>query len=320
MATIKNCRLIQQRGFTLIELMISIPLGLLVMFAVLKIFTANVEGVNLQNAFSRVQENGRMATELLIRDIRGADYWGCLRDTSLITNNLDTSDDDYVLATQIPTGSSGIAGENNVDSGIEIADIPVKEATDTLTLRGASAIANIKIVPPYAPASSSQIKINSEGYIPPGTIIMIGDCGGADVISVTNNNGNNDTVVHNSGTINIANSVNNAHGKLSRSYSSSSLLMTPYVKTYFIGQNLAGSYSLFSSDNGVANELVRGVTDLQLEYGEDTGTFSEASSVNMTAVRSIRFSIVAESSSGSGNAPLARTYTVTSNIRNRTLQ
>ena len=92
----KYRNLCQQAGFSLIELMISIPLGLLVLFAVLKIFTANIEGVNLQNSFSRVQEHGRMSMELMVRDIRMADYWGCANEFSLITNNLNSSDSDYV--------------------------------------------------------------------------------------------------------------------------------------------------------------------------------------------------------------------------------
>jgi len=325
MATIKNCRLIQQRGFSLIELMITIPLGLLVMFAVLKIFTVSMQGVNLQNAFSRVQENGRMATELLIRDIRGADYWGCLRDTSLIINHLDDDDSDFD-ATLIPTGRMGVAGEDNVSSQT-IASIPVKDATDTLTLRGASSIANIKIAYPYVNHNAASIHINPGGDIPEGASIMIGDCAGADLVTVSSSNSNNGTIVHNSGNLTINLAVDNEFKTLSRTYSSSAQLMTPYVKTYFIGENAAGSYSLFLTvDNGVANELVRGVNDLQLLYGEDTNdngapdTFSDASGgVNMNTVRSIRFSLVAQSSSGAGNTPLSKTYTVTANIRNRTL-
>jgi type IV pilus assembly protein PilW len=325
MATIKNCRLMEQRGFSLIELMITIPLGLLVMLAVLQIFSANIQGVNLQNAFSRAQENGRIATELLIRDIRGADYWGCLHDTNLITNHLDVNDPDYNI-TLIPTATGGLVGEDNVTSKA-IATIPVKDTTDTLTLRGASTIARIKIVPPYMNPNAAVIHIEPGQDIPAGSSIIIGDCAGADLITVTSSNNSNGTIVHNTGTINIPKAVDNAFKTLSKTYSSTAHLMTPYVKTYFIGTNAAGGYSLFRSvDDGDAEELVRGVTDLQLLYGEDTNNngapdkFSEASAVtDMNAVRSIRFSLLAESSSGSGSG-LAKTYSVTTNIRNRTLQ
>ncbi|WP_028865412.1 PilW family protein [Psychromonas aquimarina] len=324
--TINNLQLVRQRGFSLIELMIAVPFGLLVMLAVLQVFTANIQSVNLQNAYSRVQENGRVATELMIRDIRTADYWGCIRDTSLIVNHLDTTDPDYDAAL-MSSGGSGVAGEDNVSSKT-IASINVKDDTDTLTLRGAGSFSGVKVVPPYMTPNAAAIHINTGVNIAKGQIILISDCTGADLFSNTaGNTFNSGSIIHNTGALPVAGAVANAIKPMSHTYETSAQIMIPHVKTYFIGQNSGSSFSLFRSDNGVASELVRGVNDLQLVYGEDTNgngsadSFSNAASVtDMDTVRSVRLSLVADSGDSSSGTTLERTYSITANIRNRTLQ
>ena len=65
----------QQEGFTLVEIMIAITIGLLMMAGILQISAASKESSRLQRNMSFVQENIRMATELLGRDIRQAGYF-----------------------------------------------------------------------------------------------------------------------------------------------------------------------------------------------------------------------------------------------------
>ncbi|MHB9119599.1 MAG: PilW family protein [Burkholderiales bacterium] len=63
-----------QGGFTLIELMIAVTIGLFVMLGVLEIFL-NTSKINRnQDNLSHLQETGRFATEFLSRDIRMAGY------------------------------------------------------------------------------------------------------------------------------------------------------------------------------------------------------------------------------------------------------
>ena len=62
------------KGFTLIELMISLVLGSVILGAVLYIFLSNSQTYRMNEAQSRVQENGRFALELLTREIRHAGF------------------------------------------------------------------------------------------------------------------------------------------------------------------------------------------------------------------------------------------------------
>lgn len=311
-----------QVGFSIIEMMISIILGLLVTAAVLKIFSSVVQGVHLQNGFSRVQENGRLATELLIRDIRGADYWGCAGDIGKITNHLDTTDLNYDESI-LPSAGAGVEGGDDVTS-LTIAGIIVKDGTDTLTLRGAGSLDGVKVTTPYMPTTAAVIQINTGNSIAKGDIILISDCKEADLFSNTQQNTpTNGNIGHNTGA--LADGIPNATKNLSHTYDGSAQILSPFTKIYFVGINTSGTHSLYRSDNGVANELVRGVNDLQFMYGEDTNDNGSANSFTATAVDmdkviSIKASITAESGDSSSGTPLERTYQITANIRNRTLQ
>ena len=70
MKAMKNPR--GQSGFTLVELMISLVLGLLVVAAAGGLFLSNRRVFASTNAINRIQENGRAAFEILSRDIREA--------------------------------------------------------------------------------------------------------------------------------------------------------------------------------------------------------------------------------------------------------
>jgi len=68
----------KQHGFTLIEIMIAITIGLVMLAGVLQISQANKESSRLQRNMGFVQENMRIAMELLTRDIRMAGFNGAL--------------------------------------------------------------------------------------------------------------------------------------------------------------------------------------------------------------------------------------------------
>jgi len=68
-----TCR--QQRGFTLVEVLVAITIGLLMMAGILQISEASKESSRLQRNMGFVQENIRTAMELLSRDIRQAGYY-----------------------------------------------------------------------------------------------------------------------------------------------------------------------------------------------------------------------------------------------------
>ncbi|MCL7714194.1 PilW family protein [Stenotrophomonas mori] len=68
-------------GFTLIELMISLALGLLVLGAAFVVFRSNQNSFRATEGINRIQENARAAFELISQDIRAAGGSVCSWDT-----------------------------------------------------------------------------------------------------------------------------------------------------------------------------------------------------------------------------------------------
>ncbi|WP_062817604.1 PilW family protein [Alcanivorax sp. NBRC 102024] len=61
-----------QRGFSLVELMVAMVLGLIVTLAAVQIFTANLRSSETQKVMTEVQESGRYAIQMLSSDLRRA--------------------------------------------------------------------------------------------------------------------------------------------------------------------------------------------------------------------------------------------------------
>ena len=83
---------IRTGGFSLVEVMIAITLGLLLTAAVLQLFVGNSATFRTTDAISRVQENARYAQSVLNQELRMVGYRGCLsKQTIAITNTLNNS-------------------------------------------------------------------------------------------------------------------------------------------------------------------------------------------------------------------------------------
>ena len=70
-------RTFNQRGFSLIELMVAMTLGLILMGGVISIFQSTKVTYNTNEKTARLQENGRVALDFLTHDLRSAGYLGC---------------------------------------------------------------------------------------------------------------------------------------------------------------------------------------------------------------------------------------------------
>lgn len=66
----KSCAKPQSKGFTLIEIMIAMLIGVLLIAGVLQVFITSKQSYRMQEELSRLQEGGRFALDFLDRDIR----------------------------------------------------------------------------------------------------------------------------------------------------------------------------------------------------------------------------------------------------------
>lgn len=308
-----------QQGLSLVELLIAIALSSVLLFGVLQVFQNGSQSARLQQSYSEMQEGGRLVTELLARDIRLAGNWGCDLSLGDITSQLSAADAAY--DTSLDTGP-GLTIQNNVAAGT-LGTVALTAGTDTITIRGTRAISNVKVIPPYMLNTASNITIS--GTVAQSTLLMIGDCESADIF--TKSNAAVSVIAHAAG---VNPGVDNAFAVLSKAYDEKSRLSIPFTRQYFIG-NAGGINSLYVRENGGnASELVRNVENLQFTLSEDRNgdgsadafnlDFSTAAltPTNIADVVSVQSNVTV--SSNNANAVLLdRTYSVTVNIRNRSL-
>ena len=134
-----SCPTAPQGGFSLVELMISLVLGLLIVGGAITVFVSNRQAFVATENLSRMQETGRVAFELLGRDLREAGGGPCQSDrpvrnllnapTSAWWTNWDatsaTSLIGYAAATAFPDDAFGTAPGARIDgtAAIEIKGI-----------------------------------------------------------------------------------------------------------------------------------------------------------------------------------------------------
>jgi len=321
----------KNNGYTLLELLVANALGLMVLAGVVQVFSANSQSIRVLNANTNVQEGGRIGLELLSRDIRMADYWGCMPDPSSIVNHLNTTDSDYDPTKHNPTTSAGLDGANDVGT-LTLGGVTVKPGTDVLYLKGIAPNPDVRILPPYMPTVSATIKVNTGvTTLPEGALVLITNCNGGDFFTNTSNNTETGSqVLHTIGNVTATGAVNNTSKNLSQTYKGDAIISTLVSKAYFVGANTKGGTSLYRYDEQDDNlmELIPNVADLQFQYGENNGTdhsvdkYGDAGTVTMDMVISVRTTLVMASSDTSviSSGSLQREYSTTTTIRNRLLR
>jgi len=278
-----------QSGFTIVEIMVALVIGLVVIAGVIQIFLATKKTSKLQNAVSQVQENGRFAIDFLTHDIRGAGFWGCGGGSKFtITNNLNDTGGASSIYQEFGNAVKG-GLDTNTSSTVSPANAPA--SSDTITLSGATGASwNVNDI---TNTTSAAIHITSTSTLQVGDIALICDPNQAYIIQLSSNpsndpNGTGQTITHNTGTINAPSGggtlgPGNQTQSLSGLDKTNALIYQANTVTYSIvvptdsnGVALKDNggndiYALARKVNGGTTQvLVNGVEDMQFEYGVDT--------------------------------------------------
>lgn len=106
-------RLPKQAGFTLVELMVALTLGLIVIAALIGVFIANNQNYRQNEALAVVQDNARFALDVMSRDLAMAGYWGGVRATDAKLNvRVSAAGQAAVSNTSTTTGDCGPTGQS----------------------------------------------------------------------------------------------------------------------------------------------------------------------------------------------------------------
>ena len=300
-----------QAGFGIIELMIAITLGIVLSGAVIQVTLASQRSQRILEAVSQLQESGRIAVSFLTRDLRMAGYMGCPNLERIPVN---------VIAKNPPsdlnfTAENVLRGQDNVSAGNAYSAVA---NTDIISIQRAVPPA-VNLAGNVAPNNANiQIESNPAG-IGANDLVFVTDCINADLFKATtasNNGGNGNGNGNGNSNVTITHaSNNNSPNKLSKIYGYDAEVMGFQSLVYFVRDSgrttPAGNAihslwvqarSLGSGAAPNATELVEGVEDMQITYGEDTdgdrdidAYRSAADVTDFSAVLSVRIELLMHS-------------------------
>lgn len=275
---------VQQLGFSLVELMIAMVLGVVLMGGVVQVFISTKQAYNLNEEMAWIQENARFSVGFMAEDLRMAGYYGCASRASSVANVLDDPDSSWVT-----DFGKGLFGYDGDDNGFPEDDFP-QLVTDTLpdtvpvpdvfTIHRAD-VDNSFQVTGHNP-NSAVIDVEGNHPYPEGTILIVSDCHHSAVFQTTGNGTNK--VNHNKGnsvspgncTKGLGLPVKCTANGTGYTYKEDAFIMQAIGYAYFIGEASNGVPALFrkaiNSGGSTTSdeEMVQGIENMQLQYGLDT--------------------------------------------------
>lgn len=126
----------QQKGFSLVELMIAITVGIVLMTGVVQMFVSSKTVFNTQQGLSRLQETGRLAVDYLARDIRQAGYVGCVMPSSWNLKNFLNNPNQFGNNFS-PANALQVVESNLLPGGLVLDPAPV-DGTQVLIVQSAN--------------------------------------------------------------------------------------------------------------------------------------------------------------------------------------
>lgn len=291
----------KQTGLSLVELMISITLGLVLMAGVVQMFVSSKSVFTTQQSMSRIQETGRLAIEFLSRDIRMAGFYGCFR-PNMADVNRQLQNDGLVIDSLYGNFAEAIRGyESKADANLTNQDrayltsAEIEADTNILVVRSAAPtprIINAANTDTTLQVYSTQAKANDcvDGLCESDAAV-VSDCFRARVFEVK-------TLTVAGTTLTIEHADNwNVATDITASYSSGEVLPMN-TTSYFIATGAGGAPSLWQKLNQKdAVEVLEGVEKIIYKFSTETnGAYRDAGSItNWASVNSVRIFVVARS-------------------------
>lgn len=270
------------RGVSLIELMIAIALVATILAGVVKLYSDSHRSFLTNQGVSRVQEGIRFAFEHISRNAARAGFTGCVNFTTLADNDALGDTLDVLLS-----ADAGDKGLYDFDKPISGTNNDGLNGSDTLTMRAAKASTGIQVETAMANEQDA-IRVDagqlSNSGLDQGDIAVISDCQSATVFMVTNDTAGGNTIEHTTANIdgqsNTSASFKSTYGDEIRSlamvYSAEGSVVEYSINTSAAGTAAGGACAaatpqhcaLFMNDD----ELLDGIEDLQVLYGEQTAS------------------------------------------------
>jgi len=294
------------RGFSMIELMVAVVLGLLVTGAIISVFAGSRSAYQSTSGVAALADSGRFALDTMEESSRGAGYVACNHATPVtsasVLNEISSplaydfryGVGGYEAAGTGPGGAVGlpaipVAGAGagnwtpNLDATFTGATNQQVLASDVLVLRS-----NVpRVTPAYTTADvgvgAGSFQVANAGALQAGQLAVISDCTKSVAFQISNVAGGTPATVHFDG---ATGAPGNASISLPMAFSAGAVVSPLTTTVYYIGVGADGDSALRRLDllNGLVGatvftdqEVVPDVENMQILYGVDTNNTQMAS-------------------------------------------
>jgi len=307
-----------QLGLSLVEILVALVISIFLLGGIAQVYMGSKSTYRFSDASSRIQENGRFAIDALTTDMRMAGFWGCV-------SFQPDGNNDGLLEDDNPDIQNHLAVNGNYDPNIhDFINLPAVTATvndglngsDKLTLRGAKPGQSVFVANLVQPGDTDII-VSENNSFQVNDFILITNCQTANIIEATavDTNAGITTISHttagqtstpgNSANLNDCSGfgANCLMNQKDEAYiANNSAAFSLQAVTYSIQVGASGEPALFRSVNNVDEELIEGIENFQVKFGEDTdgdgvpNQYLDSNNVaNMLQVVSLRIWLVARS-------------------------
>ncbi len=320
-----GCHLVKrQQGLSLVELMIALALSSALILGIFTIYLDSSQTSRLSNSLARIQESGRIAINMMAKDLRMVGFQGCADPSdvtlNIIAHNPPTTDFFQTTLRGWEVNDLATWADGSELDGDSI-ETRVRPGSDVLSIqRGETA--EVELAKNLGPINANiQVTGSDVGLFSKGDLVLISDCEAADLFRISSQPSSN-TWAH-------ASNVNTSNN-LSHSYKESARIMRFLGSIYFVADtgrdDDSGNdiFALYRGNRNLANtampsplyqveEVVEGVESLQIEYGERVGTngvrYTTADNVgDMTSVIALRVGLLVSDPSAVRDDPDSSTY------------
>jgi len=288
-----------QLGISLVEIMVALTIGLFLTAGIIQLFHSSKQTYRAQEGFSRLQENGRYALDVMARSLRGHGNLGCFSMAGLVGEEPLELDSNCtvvnthwtrlnVLAKDLRNGSDALVGleapigyhEDTTTGTTRNLVLPASSGvtwvddTDALVVAGVYGSGTyLGSDMPYDDYDAGLVLTNNDQGFKIKDLLLVTNCENVDIFQVSGVTvtGGVTSIEHGK---TVTDGSGNACDRLSTQYRAedtdaiNSMVFPFDFTSYFIGtKNSGATRELYVySRGGQTRELVRNVDDMSLRF------------------------------------------------------
>lgn len=301
----------KQKGFSIVELMVGITLGLIILIGLVQIIVQNQAKYAVTTGQGETQNAELALLNILGNALRGAGFFGCSSNTTAkfvasVNNVMNTGA--YVQG--YDGGASAIISTLNYTNDTQLTDWTpslaaafsglAEKNSDVLVIVGARSGANPVMLTADAPSGGSSLTLQNASQVVTNGYLGISNCQQSSIVQTASA-----TITASGSTV-----VPLSNGNLNQAYAMGAQAVPVAATAFFVGNAPGSQSALYQAENTtgawVVTPLLPGIDNMRIRYGIGTQsnttqykTAAQMATSDWPKVNSIQAAFLLEGTKGS---------------------